>query len=174
MTLPKRLICAVALAATMASLAAPAMASVKAGDKTFQQTYPLASRICSEVVAGKHKHLQRFRSRVLADCALLESGFTAAQSIVLATRASVTAAIAADQATLAVACPAPLADLQPCRSTRRAERLAIGALHRQQVLAARRYYRTIEANRHRFWTAIHALPGGHSLRADTPIPQLNS
>jgi hypothetical protein len=174
MTVPKPLTGALALAATTASLASPAMASVKAGDSTFQQTYPVASRVCTEVLAGKRKHLQRFRTRVLADCTLLETGFTAAQSAVLAARASISAAIAADRAAITTACPAPPAGRPACESTRRSQQLAITALQLQQVAAARVYYRTIETNRRRFWSAIRALPGERHLRGDSPIAQQNS
>jgi len=173
MTLPKRLTGAVALAASTASLATPAMATVRAGDHTFQQTYPVASRVCTEVVAGKRKHLQHFRARVLADCALLESGFIAAQSTVLAARAAITAAIAADRAAITTACPPPSAGRPACESTRASEQLAIKALQRQQVQAAHRFYLTIETNRRRFWSAIRALPGERHLHGDTPIAQQN-
>src|SRR5438552_2548299 len=51
--MPKRLLGATAITATVAALALPAIASAttRAGDKTFQQTYPVASRLCTEVAA---------------------------------------------------------------------------------------------------------------------------
>jgi hypothetical protein len=173
MTMPKWLTGAVALAATTALLATPAMATVKAGERSFQQTYPVASRVCTEVVAGKRKHLQHSRAQVLADCALLESNFLAAQSTVLAARASITAAIVADRAAITTACPPPSAGLPACESTRSSEQLAIKALRLQQVQAAHSFYLAIEANRRHFWSAIRALPFERHLHGDSPIAQQN-
>jgi hypothetical protein len=174
MTLPSRLLGAAAVAATTASLAVPGVAGAKAGDSTLQQTYPVASRVCANVAAGKaRKRLQRFAPQVLADCSALQTAFTAAQSAVLAARASIEAQAAADRAALAAACPASIAGKPPCPSKRAQEQDALAALHRLQVQAARRYWRAVEAGRHRFWHAIRALPGEHHARADTPIAELN-
>ena len=55
MTLPRRQLGAVAVLASAISLAVPGVASAtgtKAGDRTFQQTYPLASKVCASVAAG--------------------------------------------------------------------------------------------------------------------------
>jgi len=174
MTLPTRLVGALAVAATAASLAIPSAASARAGDRTFQQTYPVASPLCAEVAAGKRKHLQRFAPRVLADCARLQNGFTAAQSVVLSARASLEGALATDRAAIAAACPPPMIGRPPCERIRDSESLAIAALQRQRVDAARRYFRTIEAHRRIFWRAIHALPGEGRLPADLPIAEHDS
>jgi hypothetical protein len=164
-----RLTGAIAIAATAGSLAIPAAAGARAGDKTFQQTYPLASRLCTEVAAGKRKHLQRFAPQVAADCALLQTGFTTSQATILAARTSTTSAIAADRAVVSGACPPPMVGKPACENTRHTEHLAIVTLRHQLTAASRHYYFTIEANRHTFWHAIHALRGAAHLRADAPI-----
>jgi hypothetical protein len=169
MIVPRRLIGAVVAAATAASLAIPAVAGARAGDLTFVETYPRASRLCASVAAGKHKHLQRFAAQVQADCAVLQNGFTAAQSAVLAERAVLTTALGADRAALALACPPALASRPACENTRDVEHRALVALRRQRIHAARRYYKAIEAGRDVFWRAIHALPGEGRVRADAPI-----
>jgi hypothetical protein len=171
MTLPTRLLGVVALAATAALLVIPSAASARAGDRTFQATYPVASKLCTEVAAGRRRRLQRFAPRVLADCAVLQSGFTVAQSEVLAARATLGGAIAADRAAIVAACPAPMIGHPPCEHTRYAQSLAIVALRRQQIHAARRYFRVIEAHRRTFWNEIHALPGEARLQADLPIAE---
>jgi hypothetical protein len=173
MTLPTRLLGAVALAATGASLAIPSVAGAKAGDQTFQQTFPVASPLCAKVAAGKSKRLKPFTAQVLADCATLQSEFTLAQSTVLAARAANAAQIAADRVTLTASCP-PGTPKLVCRHRRRQARDAIIELQRRQVRAARRYYRTIEADRRRFWTAIRALPGERRVREDAPITEQDS
>ncbi|HEV7584715.1 MAG TPA: hypothetical protein VGO14_02945 [Solirubrobacteraceae bacterium] len=174
MTLPTRLTGAIAIAATAGSLAIPSVAGAKAGDRTFQQTYPLASRVCTEVAAGQRKHLQRFAPQIAADCALLQAGFTSAQTTILAARTAITGAIAADRAVVTAACPPPMVGKTACENTRHTESVAIGVLRHQLIAAARRYYVAIETNRHAFWHAIHALRGAAHLRSDAPIRVENS
>lgn len=171
MTLPTRLVGIVAVTAAIAPLAVPSAAGARAGDRTFQQTYPVASQLCANVAAGKAKHLKRFAPQVLADCAVLQNAFNAAHSTVLAARAATAVAITADRAVIAAACPKPLTHRPLCDRTRDPELRAIAALERQQIRAARRYYRTIEANRRIFWRAIRALPGERRVREDAPIAE---
>jgi hypothetical protein len=174
MTLPTRLLGAVAVAATAALLAIPSAASARAGDRTFPETYPVASKLCTEVAAGKRKRLQRFAPRVLADCAVLQGGFTAAQSEELAARATLGNVVAADRAAIVTACPPPLVGHPQCENTRTTEDIAIGALRRQLADSARRYFRVVEAHRLVFWREIHAIPGQRHLPADLPIAQHDS
>jgi hypothetical protein len=169
MTLPTRLTGVLAIAATAGSLAIPAAANAKAGDRSYQQTYPLASRLCTEVAAGQRKRLQRVAPQVAAECALLQSGFTAAQTTVLTARATITSAIAADRAVIVAACPPPNVGKPACEGTRHTESVAIGVLRHQKIAAVHHYYRTIEANRVAFWHAIHALRGASRLRPDAAI-----
>jgi hypothetical protein len=178
MTLPPRILGAVALAATTATLAVPSMAGAvtppKAGEKTYEQTYPMASRLCNEVTAGKRKRLQppAIKAKVLADCTAVQSGFTAAQTTILATRAAITAAIATDRAPLATVCAKSIEARPLCQQTRRQTRRAVAKLRLELFHATLRYYRTIEANRLAFWHAIRGLPGQSHVRADSPILQL--
>jgi hypothetical protein len=174
MTLPTRLLGVVAVTATAALLAIPSAASARAGDRTFPETYPVASKLCTEVATGKRKRLQRFAPRVLADCALLQTGFAAAQSEVLAARATLGSAIAVDRAAIVAACPAPLVGHPSCERVRDSEHHVIVALRRQLVNAARRYFAVVEAHRLVFWRAIHAIPGERHLAADLPIAEQNS
>ena len=174
MSLPKQLLGAILVVATTASLAIPATAGAKAGDRTFQETYPGATRLCAEVAAGKRKRLQPFATRILTDCSALQTGFTAAQSAVLLSRGATAASIAIDRAAIALACPPPLVGHPACEHTRHVELLAIATMKRLQTHAARRYYRIIEANRRLFWHAIKALPGTRHLRADAPIVEQDS
>jgi hypothetical protein len=174
MTLPKRPLGAAAIAATAVSFAIPGSASATAGQSTFQQTFPVASRLCENVAAGKEgKHLRRFAKQVLADCTTLHSAFTAAQIAVLVVRATTTVQIAAERGATAAACPTPKHQPPACRSTRHRDGAAIDVLRRQMVNAARRYYTAIETARRRFWRAIRGLPGERHVRADAPIPVIS-
>jgi hypothetical protein len=171
MTLPTRPLGIVALAATAALLAIPSAASARAGDRTYQETYPVASKLCTEVAAGKRPRLHRFAARIQADCAALQAGFTVAQADVLAARTTLGAAIAADRAAIAAACPPPMVGHPPCERVRDSEDPAIDVLHRQLVNAARRYFRVVEAHRRVFWRDIHAIGVLRHLQADLPIAQ---
>jgi hypothetical protein len=177
MTLPRRLLGVAAVSASAITLAVPAAGATtpKAGEKTFQQTYPLASKVCANVAAGtESKHLKRFATKILADCTLLQSSFTVTQSTVLAARTAITAQIAVDRAAITTACPTTK-DKQPvCLQAHASNEPAIGALKRQLRTATRRYYKTIEANRARFWNAFRSLPGEGHVHADLPVPVLPS
>jgi hypothetical protein len=171
----KRFPVSVAATAILATLAFTAVADAKAGERTYQQTYPVASKLCANVAAGAGpKRLRPFSTQVLADCTTLQNGFTAAQTAVLAATASFESGRAADRAAIAAVCTPPVANHPLCRTTRRTERLAITALRREHIAAVRLYYRTIEANRRAFWAAIKTLPGGASVPADAPIPPQSS
>jgi hypothetical protein len=174
MTLRRRLLGAVAISASAISLAVPAVAgatSLKAGEKTFQQTYPLASKICASVAAGTEgTHLKKFAAQITADCTTLQTAFTAAQTTVVAARTTLTAQIMADRAAITAACPAPNDKAPTCLSTRATVGKAIDALRHQRLMAVRLFYKTNEANRVAFWKVFRALPGEGHVHSDLPIP----
>jgi hypothetical protein len=174
MTLPTRMVGAVAVAATTVSLAIPGVAGAKAGDKTFQQTYQIASKLCARVAAGTEgKHLKRFAASVMADCTTLESSFAIARSRVLAARATLAPQIAADRAVITAACPLPNDQQPACVQTRTQFESAIDVLRRRLVHAVHHYYRAVEAARDRFWNAIREIPGERHIFEDLPIPVLD-
>jgi hypothetical protein len=174
MTLPIRTIPRTQLlgaAAIAVFLAIPGVASGKAGEATFQHTYPVASRLCANTAAGKEsRRLKLFATQVLADCTTLQSGFTAAQTAVLAARATITPQIAADRKKIDAACPTPADQHPACVGVRAHEGAAIEVLKHQMVLAAHHYYRSIEMGRVHFWRAISALPGEAHIHEDAPVP----
>jgi hypothetical protein len=169
---PSRIAGVTATAATLATLALPGVAGAAAGDKTFPQTFPLASSLCARVTAGvERKSLKPSAAQVLADCSTLQSTFTSAQSTVLAARGTIAPQVAADHAAIAAACPAPAnPPSATCVQTRKIEKAALDALQSQRIAAAMTYYHAIDAARHHFWAAIRTLPGEHRVRADPPVP----
>jgi hypothetical protein len=168
MTSPVRSAAVVTVLATAFTLALCGVAGARAGDRSFQQTFPDASQLCVRVSANTEgSRLRRAAPRVLADCSRLQTRFGAAQSAVLAARAAIMPALLADRAALSAACPRGTKPL--CGGAERMDGPAIAALSQQLHAAARVYYRAIELARERFWDAIHALPGGRRLRADVPI-----
>lgn len=165
---------AAALAAVAATLALPGSAGAVAGSKSFNQTYPVASRLCANVARGAGpKRLHRSATQVLAGCSLLQGAFNAQRASVLAAEASIAHAVAADRAAADASC-AGHTHRPPCARARVKERKELGALGRQRVHAARSYYAAVEGARVAFWTAIHALPGGAGLHPDAAIPEQSS
>ncbi len=174
MTPPSRAAGAVAVLASALTLSFAASAAARAGDASFQQTFPVASQLCAKVAANTEgKRLKRFASQAVADCTLLQSRFSAAQASVLAVRSTDMPTLLADRAAIAAACP-PGPMRPQCRQTHVIEDPAIDALRRQMSVAVRSYYGTIELAREHFWNAVHAIPGERRVRADGPIAALPS
>jgi hypothetical protein len=174
--MPKRLLGATAITATVAALALPAVSSagIRAGEKTFQQTFPVASHLCTEVAAGKRPHLKSVAAAVAADCAGLQTNFTAAQTTVITARTTFKTQKAADLHTIALACPKPHDGAPACVSARHTQHAAISVLRAQMLAAVHLYYKTIETDRRAFWAAIKALRPARHLAADKPIKVENS
>jgi hypothetical protein len=161
---------AAAAAAATATLAFPGAAGATAGKRTFEQTYPVASRLCAEVAQGRGpKRLHRAAAQVLADCSGLHSSFNASRTAVLAIDASLASQGAAARAGLAAPCKGATAHRIACNKAHRNDRRVLESLGRQRIRAAHLYYASIEASRLNFWSAIRALPGGRGLREDRPI-----
>jgi hypothetical protein len=170
MTVP-RLTGGVAALTTAASLAFTGVAGAHAGQKSFAQTYPRASQLCTEVAqGGGPKHLRKAAPRVLVDCAALQSGFNTARAVILAGQASIRVAKATERAAAAPFCTGAAVHGAPCVRARHKRDRAIDRLELQRAELARAYFRTVEADRRLFWRSIRPLPGGRDLREDTPIP----
>jgi hypothetical protein len=164
----------VVAAAVALTLALSGVASANAGKRTFQQTYPLASKLCANVEAGKGpKRLRKSSAQVLADCGALQTSFTAARTAVLSTFASIASARATERASVNTACAGKLAHRASCEHARKKSRSVFDALNREHIHAARAYFAAAEAARRTFWTSIHALPGGADVHADAKIPEQN-
>jgi hypothetical protein len=158
--------CAVAVAA---SLGISGSASAKAGDRSFAQTYPVASALCARVAAGHPpRGLAASVAQVKQACSTLENGFGPLQTAVRNANVQFQTGVQNARAAIAQACQ-PGANRATCRQTRRSERLTIASLRRQHRAAVRLYYTSIEANRRTFWATIHSLRGGSSIKPDKPI-----
>jgi hypothetical protein len=161
MSMPTRV--AAALTATLATLSAVGAQGAGAAPKTFQQLYPVASRLCAEVAkGGGPAPLRPSAAQVLADCTTLENGLNAARAAEIAAKAPIATALATQRSATKAACAKP-ATRAACRLARHNERTAVSALETQRLTVLRTYYHTIDTNRKTFWAAIHALPGGSSV-----------
>jgi hypothetical protein len=166
----KRISTAVPLFAVLVALSFPGAAGARAGDKTIQQTFPVATLLCAKVAAGtENRHLKKFATQVTADCAALQMEFTTAQTQVLAARAAILPTLTADRTAVRAACPNPKVARGACRAAHRADDAVIHALALQLHAASHAYYTAIIAARAAFWNAISALPGQKHIHRDKPI-----
>jgi hypothetical protein len=175
--MPKRLLGVAAIAST-AVLILPGAASAgnKAGEQSFEKSFPVASKLCAKVAAGtENKRLVKVAAQILTDCETLKTEFAAAQTTVVTARTTIRAQISADRAAIKVACPKGPSDTHPaCVSTRHSEKVAIGALRQQLLAAVHLYYKTVESDRRAFWAEIKALRPARHLAPDKPIHVHNS
>jgi len=153
----------------LALLVLPGIASAKPGQRSFNQTFPVASRLCANIARGAGPaKLRADAAQIKTLCAALLSSFTNAQSTYFSTVTPLRQEIIAVNAKTRMACatrPSPT-----CKMTRQADRATIRGI-RVQVRAAGTTYRTsIETARRTFWAAIHALRGGVKITADTGTP----
>jgi hypothetical protein len=161
-----------AVAAVTAAIATGAVTSsafASPGDKTLAQTFPVASRICTNTAAGKERPaLKPFAAMILADCMALQTAFTAAQTTVVAARTTINAQIATEQAAINAACPRPRTHKHACGLAHRAHDPALTLLHKERAAAVQAYFTSINNARHTFWAAFHSLPGESKVKSDTP------
>lgn len=169
-----RILSRAALGATLATLAVTGVASAKAGDRSFQQTYPVASRLCLRAASNTlPRRLQPQSANVIAACNALQSGFGPLQSAAQSAQAAFASGVQSALATLHAACAFGQPRLT-CRAAIRQARVTIHVLRIQRRAAVRSYYIGIEANRRTFWATIRSLRGGARIRADFHIPILTS
>jgi hypothetical protein len=177
MTPPNKLICTVAAAAGALALALPGAAgattNAKPGDRTFQETYPAATRVCARVAAGtENKHLKQFATQVTADCTTLQNAFNASQTTVLAARTAILPVLAADRAAVHAACPGSKVNptVAACVKAHKSLDAQIKSLSASLHAAYRAYGSAVEAARVAFWTAFKSLPGEKHAKTDLPVP----
>ena len=155
----------------LGALTLPAAASAKPGSRSFQETYPVASKLCAE--SPLPKKLQPSATLVACDCTTLQSSYNAAVTAGQAAETSFANAVAAAKATRQAACvPAPTtaAGKLACAKARLKATKAIDAQRVGLRLALKQFHLSIEQARVTFWTAIHSLKGGAGIPADKPAP----
>jgi hypothetical protein len=174
MTPPMRIGTAAAVAAA-ATFGISGVAGATAGQKSFTQTFPLASHVCAATAEGKGpKRMRASAASVLVDCATLQGNFTADRTAVVSAVSSITQARANERAAITASCAGALAHKPSCAHARSKHVKALVQLARQRHQAVHTYYHSVEAARRAFWTAIRALPGGAALREDPPVRELSS
>src|ERR1700694_2421723 len=152
MTYLKRLALAVVVPAALVSLAIPGVASAKAGDQTMAQTIPVSASVCAKVAAGTEgPRVKKNAVPVAAACTILQAAFTAAQTTVLASRATIEPQMIANRTAINTACPTPTHQPVTCHAVRVKDVAANKALKEQLRLAVKSYFVAVDTARRAFW-----------------------
>lgn len=157
--------------AVCALVAAPA-ASAHPGKRSFERTYPHASRLCANVAHGHApKRLAGSSDQVTAACAQLKTSFTTAQNDYTTATTPLKQQATDALKTLRTTCRQARAsgDRATCRQARRETRTALRTLRGQVKTAARAYHVAVDAARKTFWSTIRSLPGGSRVASDTTV-----
>jgi hypothetical protein len=128
-----------------AALAVPGVAAAKPGDRDFQHTFPVASRLCE-----KHADDQQ----VTEACDALHAAYDAAVAAAPSTDA-LKQAIADAKASVQEACQGE--DRSGCREALKAARSSVRSARQDYREAARGYHEAIRTARQAFWTTIKGL-----------------
>jgi hypothetical protein len=156
-------------ACATALLILPAAASAHPGQRSFDETYPVASRLCTNIAHGAGPiKLRPDASQVAALCGTLKTSFITTENTYFA---SVTPL--KEQASALVTATREACATRPspqCKTTRQANRTTLLGLRAQVRTDAAAYRTSIEASRMTFWNAIHTLRGGAGITPDTGTP----
>ncbi|MGI8902792.1 MAG: hypothetical protein ACR2IP_03860 [Solirubrobacteraceae bacterium] len=134
--------------------------------RNFNRTYPHASRLCVNVsVGGGPVLLRPSASQVATLCGTLATSFITAQGTYFSTVTPLRQQAIALVAATRVACA--MGPSVACTTARTQNLTTLVGLRVQVRTAAVAYRASIQAARHTFWTAIHALRGGAGIIPDT-------
>jgi hypothetical protein len=156
-------------ASACALLILPAAASARPGQRSFAQTFPDASKLCTNIAAGRGPtKLRPDASQVDGLCGTLKTSFTTAQGTYYATVTPLK-----EEATALVTATREACATRPsttCKTTREENKAALKGLRAKVATAGTTYRTSIESARQTFWTAIHSLRGGAGITPDTGTP----
>jgi hypothetical protein len=160
---------AAATASALGVLAVPAVASAAPGSRTFQQTYPVASHLCT--VNPLPKTLLSQQAQVTSNCTTLQNAYGPAVSTVQGALTTYSNTVAQARSTVSAACqptPTTAAGRKACRQARRQQRQTVHLARMNRRLAVDQFRTSVEQARVTFWNSIHQLRGGASIPADSP------
>jgi FlaG/FlaF family flagellin (archaellin) len=164
------------VAAVTVLVAAPA-ASARPGTRSFDRTYPHASRLCNHVANGHApKRLASSTVQVTAACTTLKTSFTNAQNSYNTTVAPLKQQATDALKSLKATCQAAHAagDNKTCKTARFNTRTQVMALRVQWRTAASTYHTSVDGARKTFWAAIRSLKGGSTITPDRATPSPTS
>jgi hypothetical protein len=148
----------IAGAALALTLTVTTSAFARAGDRTFAETYPVASALCVKAHAGTlGSKLEPQASAVKTACDVLRSPFGTLVSAVDAAEATYLNVVSTQKGLVSAACPTPVTNQSACSAARATAKSTIAGARMTEQTAATTYRTAIEANRTTFWNTISAL-----------------
>jgi len=189
----RRWITAVSLIAASAAVAVPVGAVPHLKGRSFERTFPVASRLCARADDGRlPTRAQSSSDQIKAACATLHSSYDAAQStldsalsplqdqIKTARQAVVAACQGAQQPTPSQtdsSSPTQTRDVTPpstdrtaCQQARQQFRSTVSSLKDQLKTIEKAYHESIQTARKAFWTTIQSLRAASSVTPDQSSP----
>lgn len=149
-------------AAIAVSLTVPGSALARAGDRTFADTYPVASALCVRAAAhpaALGPKLEPNAAAVVAACQTLDNPFLTIVSTVDAAEATLLNTISAQKLLVASACPRPVpaSEKAACEAARATAHTTDTNARTTEQAAVTAFHTSIEANRTTFWSTIGSL-----------------
>jgi len=144
--------------ALVIALAAAPSAFARAGDRTFDQTYPVASALCVKAHARTlPPKLAPQDAAVITACDKLQNAFQPLVSTVDAAESTYLGVVSAQHSAVASVCTKPVTNHQACITARDNAKATIASAHATEVTAVATFHASIETNRSTFWTTIASL-----------------
>jgi hypothetical protein len=147
------------------ALAVPAIGQAKPLHRGFNQTFPVASRLCNHAANGK-------LPKLLQGSSTLRTSFTDAQNTWSTTVGPLKTQAFAALKTARQTCRQAHQAHTPgvCKAAIKTARQTIHGLIQQVRTANQAYHASVEAARQAFWATIHGLKGGASQPTDATTP----
>ena len=153
----------IAVAVAVVSLVAATSALAQAGDRSVDQTYPVATALCVRDHAGAPPtKLAPQVSAVVSACDTLENAFGPLVVTVEAAQTQDLSVVSTQKGLVTAACVRPVSDHSACVDARTSAHAAIVAARGIERTAAVSFHTSVEANRSAFWTTIQSLRGSSS------------
>ena len=153
-----------------AALAVPGVAAAKPGNRDFQRTFPVASRLCKAVADGHApKRMRGSEAQITTACDTLHADYDAAVGAAGPGIDALEQAVAAAKSAAQAACGEG-SDRQTCRAALKDARTSVRTARQAFRDVRRAYHEAIQTARKAFWTTIKGLRGGASLHPDRPQP----
>jgi len=145
-------------AACALPLSFAAGASARAGERTFVQTYPVASALCVRAHDGTlPASLASSRSQVIAACDALQNAFGPLVSAVDAAESTYLDTVSTERGDVATACAKPVTNRTACFDARQTARSTDETALSTRLSAVGTFHAAVEQNRATFWTTIAGL-----------------
>jgi len=139
-------------------LAASGTAFARAGGRTFDETYPVASALCVKAHDNTlPARLAANRDNAVTACDTLQNAFGPLVTTVDNAEAAYLSTVGAQRMLVATACAKPITNVAACDGARDTRRSTDDTALMTRKTAVDTFQTAIEANRTTFWTTIQGL-----------------